>query len=99
MAVLQLVPYRSREFGHHKLIRQAPSSAAAVALVRHLERQGDKLLIVQRQITQWGFRFPSDRPNVIVYDPLREALKASLSLISPRRAGHLAASEGVDQRR
>lgn len=82
IAVLQLVPYRSKKFGHHSLVKEAPSSAQAIALARYLAEETDKLLIVQRKVNDWGFEFPSDRENVIVYDPRREARKASLSLKS-----------------
>ncbi len=82
VAVVQMVPYRSKKFGHHKLIGRAPSSIEAVKLAQHLAKDSDKLLIVQRQVAQWGFTFPSKLKHVITYDPQREALKASLSLSS-----------------
>lgn len=82
IAVLQLVPYRSKKFGRHRLIKDAPSCMEAVALARYLAEKTNKLLIVQRKARDWGFEFPSNRENVIVYDPRREALSASLSLKS-----------------
>ena len=85
VAVLQLLPYRSRKFGHHHVLDVAPSSNQARILAQALSADKGKLLIAQRQIRQWGFDFPSNQPNVIVYDPQREALRASLSLSS--RAG------------
>ena len=78
VVILQLVPYRSRTFGHNNLIASAPSSARAHALAHYLAEKTDKLLVVQRKIKAWGFDYPSTRPNVVVY-PTKLAISASLS--------------------
>lgn len=82
VVVLQMVPYRSANFGSQKLVRKAPSSARARALAHFLADETNKLLVVQRSIDNWGFSFPSTRANVVVY-PKSQALPASLGLNGP----------------
>lgn len=79
VAVLQMVPYRSRTFNHAQMAERCASGREVRQLVHALSQDPDKLVICQRRVAQWGFSFPSTRPNVITYDPRREALKASLS--------------------
>lgn len=82
VAVLQMLPYRSKEFNHERLAENCASGREARLLAHALASDPGKLVLCQRRVRQWGFSFPSDQSNLITYDPEREAIGASLSLKS-----------------
>jgi hypothetical protein len=70
LAHVELVPYHSLSFNAHRLIEDLPS----VQAVRHFAQealvkaanQGDKTIIVTRQVASWGL--PRDTRNLILYE-------------------------------
>ncbi len=80
VAILQLVPYHSRNFNAGRLINRLPSCLAARRLVQHTEEK--RLIIVMRRIRDWGFIGPVETDNLVVYPP-NLATSASLSPQSP----------------
>lgn len=82
IAVLQVVPYRSKTFDSKTCSIQAMSCRQAVELAAWLAFHSNKLVIAMRALSAWGFQFPSSHRNLIAYDPKGEARGASLSLSS-----------------
>ncbi len=69
IAHVELVPYRSRSFGAHKLIDKLPSAMIARQYVKNTlvtdANEQKRWIIVTRQEAAW--RIPPDTQNVIVY--------------------------------
>ena len=85
IAILQLLPYHSRELKRQKtrLLKTVPSCDEARALVNGLRRQDRRLIVAPRSIREWGFSGPLVNPNLVVYP---SACGASASL-TPRSLG------------
>jgi len=85
LAVIELVPYHSEQFGAHSFINKLPSIQTAKRFVHQAilpdARHGRKVIIVTRQARNWGLD-KEDSEYVCVYDST-QARGASLSPNSP----------------
>ncbi|MDB5603028.1 MAG: hypothetical protein JWN71_5072 [Xanthobacteraceae bacterium] len=71
MAAIELVPYHSRSFGAHRLLKRMPSAVAAKTFVEGVlvpkVRKGKVTLIATRQIGT--LELPPRVPSIVVYGP------------------------------
>lgn len=71
VAVLQMIPYHSAAFNADVLARELPSAQQARSYVHEVivpkAKSGKALLIVARQVRNWGFSAADETNNIIVY--------------------------------
>ena len=81
VAIVQLCPYHSANMGRRDLLKRLPSCLQARNLVHALAASGEKLVVVTRSVTEWGFAGPVDSESLVVYASSL-GISASLSLAS-----------------
>lgn len=71
VAVLQMMPYHSARFNADVLAKELPSARVAREYVHQVvvpkANQGKALLIVARQVRNWGFSAEDATGNIIIY--------------------------------
>ncbi len=71
LAVLQMMPYHSEAFNANKLTQELPSAQIAKDYVQSVilpkAKAGKALLIVARQVRNWGFLPEDASENIIIY--------------------------------
>lgn len=84
IAAIEMVPYHSKSFVGHKLLRELPSANRVKSYVRNLLQEkaakGEISIICTRQTANWDLVAQTN--NVIVYEP-RLAQSGSIGLGSP----------------
>jgi hypothetical protein len=82
IAVVELVPYHSKSFGHHKLIRNLKSVDQMKQFAEYLfqrAKQGEIGIVCTRKSEEWGLK---ESNNVVIYGK-DHARGASVSFTSP----------------
>ncbi len=83
LAQIELVPYHSKFFGTHRLLEKLPSSIIVREFVKSVlvpeARNGNKTIIVTRQVASWDLISENDKVDDIVLYKKEHTRGASLS--------------------
>lgn len=84
VAVVQLAPYHSTKLSRRDALSALPTARRARAFVEDIVREGSRLVIAARSVSEWGFTGPQNTGRLVVYKP---SLGASASLTTASEGG------------